>query len=91
MKKLLVLILAVLPTTSFGGEVTYTQWNNYFSRLEITYFDTTGKIAVCTVFYNSKPVGAGSAYFSNGIANVKVNVPSGVVGGDNVTYACRTE
>ena len=91
MRRLLVLILAMLPSATLGGEVTYTQWDKFISRLEITYFDTTGTSAVCTVFYNSKPVGDGSAYFYNGIANVKVSVPSGVVGSDKVTYACRTE
>ena len=91
MRRLLVLILAMLPSATLGGEVTYTQWSGVFNQLEITYFDTTGTSAVCTVFYNSKPVGAGSAYLINGIANVAVRVPSGVHGSDKVTYACRTE
>ena len=91
MRKLLVVILTLIPTTSFGGEVTYTQWHPVYSRLDITYFDTAGRKAICTVFYNDKPVGANSAYLSNGIANVEVWIPSGVKGEKNVTYACRTE
>ena len=91
MRRLLVLILTMLTSAALGGEVTYTQWKAMYSRLDITYFDTTGSAAVCTVFYNNKPVGADSARLRNGIANVKVSVPSGVVGSDNVTYACRTE
>lgn len=91
MKKTLLLTLAILPSLSFAGEVTYAQWNNLYNRLEITYFDTAGSKAICTVFYKNKPVGASSAILYNGIANVRVTVPSGVVGDDKVTYACRTE
>lgn len=90
MRKVLAVILALIPTTSFGGEVTYVQWGPY-SSLKITYFDTAGSQAVCTVFYNDKPVGANSAYLSNGIANVEVWVPSGLKGEKNITYACRTK
>ena len=90
MRKLLFVILTLIPTNSFGGEVTYAEWGPY-SSLKLTYFDTGGSKAVCTVFYNDKPVGADSAYLSNGIANVEVWVPSGVKGEKDITYACRTE
>ena len=79
------------PQKSDAGEVTFTEWNAYLDTLTLTYFDTTGSRAVCTVFYKNKPVGANSARLSNGIANVVVTVPSPVVGQKDVTYACRTE
>ena len=83
-------ILFLSPKSS-AGEITFTEWNGVFAQLDITYFDTAGSKAICTVFFEGKPVGADSAHLVNGIATIRVVVPKGVYKNSKATYACRTE
>lgn len=91
MKRLLVLIFVMLPCTSFGGEITHMQYNTLFNTVDFTYIDSVGATAVCTVFYNNKPVGANSSNLINGVATVKVSVPLGFLSEPSVTYTCSSK
>ena len=81
-------------TVSHAGEITFVEWhsNPYIPNINVRYFDTQGSRAVCTGFYKDKPVGAGSAYINNGIAEVTIRMPDGArADSKNTTVRCRTE
>ena len=40
--------------------------------LHVTYFDTAGSTAICTAFFNDKPVGVGSGYLNSGLAGFQL-------------------
>lgn len=86
-------VTASAPVTiSHAGEITFVEWHSIYSQINVRYFDTEGQKAVCTGFYKDKPVGAGSAFLSNGIAAVEISMPKGArADSENTTVRCRTE
>ena len=86
-------VLASAPVTfSHAGEITFVEWDSIYSQINVRYFDTEGQKVICTGFYKDKPVGAGSAFFRNGIAAVEISMPKGArADSENTTVRCRTE
>ena len=86
-------VTASAPMTfSHAGEITFVERDSLFYQINVRYFDTEGRKAVCTGFYKDKPVGAGSASLKNGIAAVEISMPKGAwADPENTTVRCRTE